>query len=74
LRVGRGANKGPAPYEMLHRAPKLNGSFGTTQSTEDGYEIWDTEGEKSPYGRFTEINSKTVACQSKGKQKKNEGV
>jgi hypothetical protein len=29
---------------------------------------------ESPYGRFTEINSKTVACQSKGKQKKNEGV
>jgi hypothetical protein len=35
--------KKEAYYEMSHRASNLDGYFGTTETTENGYEIWNME-------------------------------
>jgi hypothetical protein len=45
---------------MLYRASYLDRCFGTTQETENGYDIWNAECYESLQGRFVEKSSKGI--------------
>jgi hypothetical protein len=46
---------------MLCRASDFDGFFGTTETTENGHEIWHIECKESLWGRFVDRVTREVA-------------